>query len=362
MIGTIAGWLRAHPRTVDTGLAVLLFGYSLLAVPPGTAASLAALASAAMCVPIALRRTWPVAMSAVVVGTVLVQLGLGIEGLPADAALLVATYTVAAHRSLPSALCAGSAAAACWILGRYCWTYFDTIDLGYLLVATAVALVLGALVRDNALRREREREHQAQITAAAERARIARDLHDIVSHGLGVVVVLAGGAAATARSDPGRAEDAMRTVESTGRTALADMRRMLGVLRGGDRSEHPGAEQVDQLVADARATGAPVRLSVEGTARPLPPAVDLAVYRTVQEGLTNARRHGGPELTRIDVALCHGADAVIVTVRDDGAGTTSTEPGHGLTGMRERVTGCGGRLQAGPGENGGFVVSATIPM
>lgn len=355
-------WWRAHPRTVDAGLAVLLLGYSLRVVPPGTDPGLAALFSTVACGALALRRTRPLGTFSVVAGAVLVQLALGVGFLPADAALLVTTYTVAAHRGLRVSPAAAVVAAACWVLGRVRWDHVDTVDLGYILVATAVAWLLGVLVRDNARRREREREQQARIVAAAERARLAREIHDVVSHGLGAVVALAGGAAATARRDPGRAEEAMHTVETTGRTALADMRRLLDVLRESGTGDHPGVAQVEQLITDARAAGSPVRYLVDGVPRPLPADADLAVYRTVQEGLTNARRHAGPALTRVDVVVHYGEDELRVTVRDDGAGPAATTPGHGLAGMRERVTGCGGTVHTGPGDDGGFVLSATIPV
>ena len=215
----------------------------------------------------------------------------------------------------------------------------------------------------------RERDAQATIAAAEERARIAREIHDIVSHSLGTMVVMADGAARTAGTDSEQAGRAMERVRETGREAMSEMRRMLDVLRedeGASRAPQPGLDSLDRLLAETRATGLRVDLTVTGAPAPLPAGVDLAAYRIVQEALTNARKHGGRLLSVVTVTLSYRDEAIELHVVDDGAGTTTASPstgtGHGLVGMRERVTAYGGTLETGSGPQGGFAVHAVLPL
>src|SRR5215218_5179830 len=200
----------------------------------------------------------------------------------------------------------------------------------------------------------RERDQQAQLATAVERSRIAREMHDIVSHSLTVMVTLADGSAATAERDPGRAAEAMRHVAESGRTALGDMRRMLGVLaepavRLADLTPQPGSAAIPELVESFRAAGMPVRLTTTGSSV-ADPNLQLTIYRILQEGLTNAFRYAAGA-ARVDVEIEHRDTEVLVTVTDDAASPSTPDlesGGLGLVGMRERVALYGGSLVAGP--------------
>ena len=210
-----------------------------------------------------------------------------------------------------------------------------------------------------------ERDQQAAVGAAHERTRIARELHDVVAHSLSVMVVQADGAAAGAEQRPAHAAAALRTIGDTGRDALGQMRRALGVLRaeqGQGLAPQPGTAQLDALVDQVVRAGLPARLSVEGPPRPLPATIDLTVYRLTQEALTNVLKHAGP-VSRVDVVLRYQADAVELLLRDDGRGARAAGDGrgHGLVGMRERVDVHDGTFAAGPRHDGGFEVAAVLP-
>jgi len=243
-----------------------------------------------------------------------------------------------------------------------------------LLIAVLVGINIGnrrryvvALV-DRAAQLARERDQQAQLAAAAERARIAREMHDIVSHGLTVMVTLADGSAATAAAQPERAADAMRKVAETGRQALVDMRRMLGLLDDGtpeltgaaELAPQPGVAEIGALVDGFRAAGLAIRLSTRGNP-PADPSEQLTVYRLVQESLTNVLRHSsGATIVTVDVS--YSADGVVVEVGNDGlhAAEPTTTGGHGIVGMRERVALYGGTVESGPRAGGGWNVVATL--
>jgi signal transduction histidine kinase len=202
---------------------------------------------------------------------------------------------------------------------------------------------------------------------AEERTRIAREMHDVVAHAMSVMVVQAGAARTVMNKDTDEATAALERIEDTGRMALAEMRRLLG-LQGSDEetpplTPQPGLEGLDVLLERMRASGLPVEAVVEGTPRDLPPGVDLTAYRMVQEGLTNALKHAGEAHAR--VLLRYGAEALEVEVADDGRGPPpdGVRPGaHGLIGMRERVALFGGSLETGTRPGGGFLVRARIPL
>ncbi|MFL5865939.1 MAG: sensor histidine kinase [Thermoleophilaceae bacterium] len=245
---------------------------------------------------------------------------------------------------------------------------------GFFLVLAAGAWLTGMVLRG---RREAAAlsarasalEREAQIASAEERSRMARELHDIVSHNLSVVVVQAAGARAQAEAeqpDPGTLEK----IERSGREALVEMRRLLGVLREDDDAApalapRPGLDQLAMLADGVRDAGLEVELEVDGDCGGLPPAIDLSAYRIVQEALTNTLKHAGPE-ARARVQVHRNAEALTVEVLDDRSGQVSSGSrsggGHGLVGMRERVTLLGGELSAGPRPTGGFAVKARLPL
>jgi signal transduction histidine kinase len=212
---------------------------------------------------------------------------------------------------------------------------------------------------------ERERDAAARIAVAEERARIARELHDIVAHAVSVMVLQVG---AVRHKLPEALDDdreALDRVEQAGRTALTDMRRLLGAMRrdgdGLDLAPQPGLEKLDSLADEVSRAGLPVRLHVDGRAFALPRAIDLSAYRIIQEGLTNALKHA--QASNADVTVRYAPGELELEVRDDGVGTTATDGlGHGLVGIRERVTIYGGELTAGRANGRGFVVRARLPL
>jgi signal transduction histidine kinase len=220
-------------------------------------------------------------------------------------------------------------------------------------------------LRERAARLEREREAKARAAVADERARIARELHDVVGHSVSVMTVQASGVRRLLRPDQEREREALLIVEQTGREALAEMRKLVGVLRRPEEAPalapQPSLKHVDKLVEQVRESGLAVDLKVEGEATNLPASVDLAGYRLVQEGLTNTIKHA--RATRADVFVRYGAEDVELVVADNGTGDgDGGGSGHGLVGIRERVSVVGGSLEAGPRPGGGFEVRARLPV
>ncbi|MEX3510934.1 sensor histidine kinase [Kocuria carniphila] len=374
-------WLGTRAWLLDLLVVVGVFLYNLPIIPIYAIDVVAGVGlvgvSVVLCGPYLLRRRYPLGVLGVMLLAACVQLALGAPILAADAMLLFAVYNVAT-RYLWWASLVGAVATVAWLLVAVIphlgADFLDVGQLGVLIVVTFWVWTWGTLVRirrqyiaglhDRADQAERERETNARIAVADERARIAREIHDIVSHSLSVVVVMSDGAATKVDSEPDRAKAAMLGVRDTGRTALAEMRRMLGVLRDDEPGSHapqPGFLQLDALVEQSRAIDMPVDLTVSGEAAPLPQGVELTVYRVVQEALTNVRKHAGPDLTRVNVRLTYRPGEVEVRVSDDGRGPTNDAGGHGLIGMRERVAAHEGTLTAGPGAGGGFEVVAVLP-
>ncbi|MFD3440747.1 sensor histidine kinase [Streptomyces sp. NPDC058685] len=389
-------FIRRHPTGVDTFWAVVLGGISLLwaaTVPVGVGDKwTAALVVLLLSLVVALRRRMPEKMLVLTAALGVAQLALDIEVNPADFAMLVIIYTVAAHDRSPwasrLALVGGLSAAT---LAQLRWPMEETGTWGkvfftvVLSVPFALAWVLGDSIRtrrayfdqleERATRLEKEREAQSKVAVAAERARIARELHDVVAHNVSVMVVQADGAAYVLDAAPDQAKQALETISTTGRQALAEMRRLLGVLRTGDAPEsgeyvpQPDVQQIEDLVEQVRHSGLTVDFKIEGTARQLPSGVELTAYRIVQEALTNTRKHGGPE-AGASVRLVYFDDGLGLLVEDDGRGSAhelyedggADGRGHGLIGMRERVGMVGGTLDAGPRPGGGFRISALLPL
>jgi signal transduction histidine kinase len=218
-------------------------------------------------------------------------------------------------------------------------------------------------VEQRAEEAERTRDQAAQRKAMEERLRIARELHDSLTHSISVIQVQAGVAVHLARKRGEEAPPALLAIQEAGADAGRELRTTLGVLRSEEHGDGSGLSQLDSLVARARAAGLPVTVTVTGAQRPLPPEVDQAAYRIVQEALTNVGRHAGHACA--SVYLLYAPEILTIQVDDDGqdtgAGTRTGGPGLGLIGMRERVTALGGRLHAGPQDGGGFQVRAELP-
>jgi signal transduction histidine kinase len=238
-------------------------------------------------------------------------------------------------------------------------------------VAWTVGFGLGGKFREvdeakeRAVRAEQEREEQARLAVSEERARIARELHDVVGHSVSVMTVQASAVRRLLEPDQEREREALLVVERTGREALAEMRRMVGVLRRPEEAPalapQPSLEQLERLIDNAREAGLPVELRVEGAPVQLPAGVDLTAYRLVQEGLTNAVKHARAKQAEVLVRYTDGH--VEITVSDDGSGDgAGGGGGHGLVGMRERVSVYGGELEAGPRLEGGYALRARLPV
>jgi len=424
-VSALYAWLRRHPRLVDGVLAALLafggvataFGLHRFVLVPFTLA---------LTIPVIFRRTHPVGAFAAVIIVGALQVAFFVRLGPPDLAIMVLLYTVAAYTDRRVSL---TALAICLLgavaemaelhpLARFQASLPDWLLMGVVLFAgpSLIAWVIGDSMRyrrayyanleERAARLEQDRDAQAKIAAAAERARIARELHDVVAHNVSVMVVQADGAAYALGNDPGRAREALAAISATGRQALTEMRVLLGVLRRNDDDQPqgadaaaaapanvsgiahpagtpggigqapgspgttsaaelapmPGIDQLDDLLDQTRAAGLPVSCTVEGEPRPLPDGPALAAYRIIQESLTNTRKHAG-SWAHANVQLRYSPDAVHIVVTDTGrgGGAASDGAGHGLTGMRERAALYGGSVQAGPRPGGGFQVAAWLP-
>jgi signal transduction histidine kinase len=309
-------------------------------------------------VPVTWRRRAPVLVWAVV-GAATGAYGIAELPDPVFVGAFVSLYTVVARCRPRVSLPVGVATTALWLLATAMSGDSDLNDYYPAVVLASLAGALGVLTRTL----QRQREDEAQRAVAEERARLARELHDVVAHAVSMVVVQA--EAGAAGGPPGRVEEAFDAIADTGRTALSELRRLLGVLRspGEDspRQPQPGVAQLEPLVESVRRAGLPVEVRVEGTGRPLPPGVDLSAYRIVQEALTNSVKHAGA--AQASVLLRYGERELELEVVDDGRGPrSSASAGHGLAGMRERTALLGGQLDVGPGPGGGFAVRARLPL
>ena len=250
-----------------------------------------------------------------------------------------------------------------------------TGELVFIPVLFAIGWLAGFALRERgaqaeaaevrAAQAERERDAAGRLAVAEERARIARELHDVVAHAVSVMVLQVGAVRHRLPDADADDRDALKGVEQAGRTALAEMRRLLGAMRrdgdGVQLGPQPGLDDLGPLLDEVGRAGLPVRLHVEGDRYPLPRALDLSAYRIVQEGLTNALKHAGE--AEADVTVRYRPDELELEVRDDGRGATASDGlGHGLVGIRERVKIYGGELEAGPANGGGFVLSARLPV
>jgi signal transduction histidine kinase len=405
-VEAVHAWLRGRPWLMDGALAVLLLA--------GGANDLNAAilpASVALAGTVVVRRRFPVQAYAVAlaVGVAQVIFGIGptftrspLQPTFADIAILILLYTVAAERprrvSLPGLV-------ACVVLAAAAVARYNpggnqsrrpgefVLVGGVFVLASVGAWVLGdwvasrrarsAALEERAVRAERERDAQAEVAAAAERVRIARELHDVIAHSLSVMVAQADGGVYAFDAMPERSREALAEIGRTGRQALSEMSSLLGVLRASPEAPSlapaPAAADIAQLVAQAREAGMSVTHTVAGQVRPLPGGLSLAAYRIVQEALTNVRKHAGPGAAA-EVTVRYGRGDLVLRVTDDGgrrAGSPSElprygadgpsrpagNPGNGLAGMRERTAMYGGTVQAGPRpDDGGFEVTARLPL
>lgn len=324
--------------------------------------------------PLVVRRRYPLAVLALTLLGVLLLVAtrntVGVSTLGCTVAFYTAV-AVGSRRQMRTALAVMAVGVAVGLL-------MHPVDLSRGGALANLAVFTGAAVLGTGVRQRRERS-EADVVAAHERAarsasderlRITRELHDIIGHAMGVMVVQAGVAERLLDTDKELARSAIAEIGATGRTSLAEMRQVLGALRAGDpgtgaplpRDPLPTLAQLPALVAGVEAAGLPVGLTVHGEPRPLPQGLELAAYRVVQEALTNCLKHA--EATRARVSVRHTAADVQVTVEDDGTTSSGTQaaPGHGLVGMRERVAVYGGELSTGPADGGGFRVDARFPL
>ncbi|MER7921551.1 sensor histidine kinase [Streptomyces sp. NPDC096057] len=338
---------------------------------------------AGLVLPLLWRRSRPTLAFVVIAAVFFVQLGLG-TWLRADVALLISLYSLALHgqlRRLPAA-CAVTLCALVLFFARLP-SRVPVLDALFILVSTITAAVaLGlvirirraqlAVLRDRAARLEVERDQRSKLAAATERTRVAREMHDIIGHNLSVIITLADGGAYATDLAPERGKQALLLIGDTGRQALGELRRMLGVLRvqtsapdAPELSPQPGVADLDALCARIRAAGPQVVYRTSGEPAALDRGVQLTVYRIVQEALTNALKHAGHD-TRVELAVSVEESKVHIDCHDTGPGDTPTGPapghdeGHGLAGMRERAALYHGTVTAGPAPGGGWTVRATL--
>ncbi|MBM6406051.1 sensor histidine kinase [Phycicoccus sp. CSK15P-2] len=389
-------WPRRHPLVVDGVVAVLVFlvfgltvvggidvGYDRTGVPE-------AVLAVTMTLVLVLRRLRPVLTFTVVSLACLVQLFVWPDALPSDIAFPIATYALAAYAESGRVRLAGlGVAVLAGVLGPLVWG--GGMSAGFFVTAlftggiAVVSWIAGDLVRsrravlarlaDQNAALLREREQREQLAAQRERSRIARDMHDVVAHGLSVIVVQADGAAFAARHAPTwdreQAAETLETLAATARAGLAETRHLVGLLRrddvtapDDDYTPMAGLDELGGLVDRVREAGLDVDLALDRAAPgDTPTDTSLAVYRIAQESLTNVLKHGGPG-ARAAVRLDHTPDGLVLEVSDDGRGAAAdvaTDGGSGLVGMRERAVAVGGSLEAGPRPEGGYRVRALLP-
>ena len=329
---------------------------------------------------LAARRVHPVAVWAIA-GVVVAIYGLGPYPDPwLHYGAVVSLYSVAAHSTRSTSRRTGAATAIIIVAVLLAdWGSADVVDWTGAFVTAAAAWLLGENVRTQrayaaemaarAEAAERPRHDEARRAVAAERLRLARELHDVTAHHVSVMAVQAEAGQALLPGDPERAAETLSRIAGSARHALGDLRRLLGVLRedgeeeGDGRAPQPGLAALPRLAEQIRSAGVAVALRIEGEPVALASAVDVSAYRILQEALTNVLRHAPG--ARADVVVRYGGDAVELEVANDhrpnGRGSGGKGPGHGLVGMRERATLLGGRLEAGPGDDDRFVVRARLP-
>jgi signal transduction histidine kinase len=353
-------------------------------------------AACSVVIALIVRRRWPLwalALSGAAATAVLVDANLPKPPLTLAVPLTLFTFASRARSRRTSGIAFGAVVVGGFalVVHRQTWlepglrTFTDTAWQQSTLSACAIPLLLlciawmggdyartrrlhAAMLEQRAIELERERDQRAQLAVAAERARIMRELHDVVAHGISVMVVQAQGAAATVRSRPARSLAALDEVVAVGRASLAEMRRLLGLSRGEVPQDallapQPGVAALPTLIDRIREAGVPVALHVEGDPYPLPAGVDLSAYRIVQESLTNTLKHAG-DGARATVNLAFEPDRLAIEVADDGTGPTNNDgaAGTGLRSIAERAAALDGTVDLGNGAEGGFVVRVRLPL
>jgi signal transduction histidine kinase len=390
-------WFQRHPYVTDAAMALALLVVALGNLvssgrhPTSTMRgpdAIAVLLLIAIDAPLVWRRRAPIQVLAVVLAGTMAYAALGYTHDTTELGLLLAVYTVASsypHRtSLRALLICIVAMSAAALVGIQQTGVSD----GFANVAFTLVYVLPWVLGENtyhrrrhlveteerAERAEQERERETRQAVTDERTRIARELHDVVAHAMSVMVVQAGAGRRVLAEHPDKTAEALANIELTGRDGLAEMRRLLGVLRQDDPATdgrngapqlapQPGLSGIDDLAERWQQAGLPVTVEVEGTSRPLPTGADLSAYRIIQEALTNAFKHAGA--AHVTVRLTFDDAGLQIDVIDDGRGASvplDDSGGHGLIGMRERVAIFGGSVQAGPRPGGGFAVQARLPL
>ncbi len=381
-LDTVRGWwdhLREwdsdHPLWCDAAVAVLLLiACSLAPRSLGVHGPENIVIQTALILPLIWRRRAPTLVFLIIASVAFIQ-WLVTVALPADVSLLIALFTLAVHAPPKRALTGAGVMMAGVIMASIRWAPAGDVgkSLVFLTGLVVASLFAGFTLRtwrsymDSLVERtkklEVERDQQAKLAAAAERSRIAREMHDVVAHNVSIMVTLADGALATADVHPSKAKEAMADVSATGRLALTDMRHLLGVLRADDVAvdlkPQPQLSGVPQLIHGVCATGLQVEFEEVGPPFALPPGVELTLYRIVQESLTNVLKHAEAASTA-RVTLTFDAPFVDVHVCNDGNLARPSPDGHGLDGMRQRAAVTGGTLIAGPQPEGGWEVMARV--
>lgn len=339
-----------------------------------------------MLVPLVWRRTHPEVVFFGVCAVAVLQWLAGAQLMPANFGLLVALYTISVYGEVRySRIALGIGGLGVLMATSRYWSNSDWKQQVTMMVALG-ALVFGvwatgerrrtrglyvAQLEERADQLERDRDREAKLAVSNERTRIAREIHDVVAHGLSIMIVQADGGLYAADQSPEQAKKALATIGDTGRASLTEMRKMLGLLKQEEQLEldpnqarpQPGVSSLPELIENVREAGLAVDYQVTGEPRDLPSVLGLTAYRIVQEGLTNTLKHAGPG-ARTSVTLDFGREMLTVVVTDDGRGAgvaPSSDPGHGLVGMRQRASISGGTVNAGPKAGGGYEVIARLP-
>lgn len=372
-------WSSRLPPVVGDSLLPTLLLVNIMTTRLPQELPVAVVLTAALALPLVWRRRAPLTVFSAIAAVAFVQWLMDVQ-LLADIALLVALYTVAAHSGRRGALVAAAVVEAGALLACLRWSVEGAFATTFVAATAMVvaAAVLGVNVRtkgaylsaleERAARLEHEQEQQARLAAAEERTRITREMHDIVTHNLSVMVALTDAAVYAQHRSPDKATTVMLQISETGRQALTDMRRSLGVLRtdepDAERHPLPGIAQLQSLAGQMCVAGLPTRLEVQGGHTHIPATAQLTVYRLVQEALTNALKHTPPG-THAEVRVRCSAEAVTVDVTDSGPCPPlprTTPSGHGIPGMRERAAAYGGSLRAGPLPGGGWGVHTRLDL